>query len=140
MTSTPTFITSKAPQLKENEWGYWDLSFFSFVGRDTMDFLNKDCPEADATKLSSLQGTGKEKENRIRAFEKEIAENKKEWQSKQNLIHAARLVAMKGPVEFYKKLEKRFRDTSKQSLTFQMSIFGQMSCAAHEARIECAKS
>jgi hypothetical protein len=42
----------------------------------------------------------------------------------------------KGPSEFYKKLEKRFRDTSKQSLTFQMSIFGQMSCAAHESRIE----
>ena len=149
MTSTPTFITSKAPQLKENEWGYWDLSFFSFVGRDTMDFLNKDCPEADATKLSSLQGTGKE--NRLRAYEKEIEEKKKEWQSKQNLIHkylveacasddAARLVAMehktKGPAEFYMKLEKRFRDTSKQSLTFQMSIFGQMSCAAHESRIE----
>ena len=52
--------------------GYWDLSFFSFVGRDTMDFLNKDCPEADATKLSTLQGNGKE--NRLRAYEKEIEE------------------------------------------------------------------
>ena len=97
--------------------GYWDLSFFSFVGRDTMDFLNKDCPEADATKLSSLQGSGNE--NRLRAYEKEIEEKKKEWQSKQNLIHkylveacasddATRLVAMehktKGPAEFCKKL------------------------------------
>ena len=76
MNTTTTFITSKAPQLKENEWGYWDLSFFSFVGRDTMDFLNKDFPEADATKLSSLQGNGKK--NRLRAYEKEIEEKKKE--------------------------------------------------------------
>ncbi len=100
-----------------------------------MDFLNKDCPEGDETKLNSLQGA--EKENRLRAYEKEIAENKKEWKSKQNSIHkylveacasydAARLVAMEhkteGPAEFYKKLEKCFWDTSKQFLTFQMSI------------------
>ena len=149
MTTTTTYVTSKAPQLKENEWGYWDLIFFSFVGRDTMDFLNKEIPEIDQAKLDDLRATGKE--NRARTYEKEIEEKKKEWQSKQNLIHkylveacasddAARLVAMehktKGPAEFYKKLEKRFRDTSKQSLTFQMSIFGQMSCAAHESRIE----
>ncbi len=53
--------------------------------RDTMDFLNKDCPKANANKLSSLQEAGKE--NCLRAYEKEIKENKKEWQSKQNLIH-----------------------------------------------------
>jgi hypothetical protein len=103
MTSTTTYVTSKAPQLKENEWGYWDLSFFSFVGRDTMDFLNKEIPEIDQAKLDDLRATGKE--NRARTYEKEIEEKKKEWQSKQNLIHkylveacasddAARLVAM----------------------------------------------
>jgi uncharacterized membrane protein YgcG len=149
MTTTTTFVTPKAPQLKENEWGCWDLSFFSFVGRDTMDFLNVECPVIDQAKLDTLRAAGKE--NVIRTYEKEFETKKKEWQSKQNLIHkylveacasddAARLVAMehktKGPAEFYKKLEKRFRDTSKQSLTFQMSIFGQMSCAAHESRIE----
>ena len=78
-----------------------------------MDFLNKDSPEEDAIKLSIFQGAGKE--NCLRAYEKEIEEKKKEWQSKQNLIHkylveacasddAARLVAMehktKGPAEF----------------------------------------
>jgi hypothetical protein len=157
MSNSTTIITSKAPQLKENEWGYWDLSFSSFVGKDTMDFLDMPCPVIDEAKLASLRdrslslrGPGTDT-SRSRAYEKEVKDKEKEWKSKQNLIHkylveacasddAARLVAMehktKGPAEFYKKLEQRFRDTSKQSLTFQMSIFGQMSCAAHESRIE----
>ena len=49
MTTTTTYVTSKAPQLKENECGYWDLSFFSFVGRDTMDFLNEKILEIEQT-------------------------------------------------------------------------------------------
>ena len=60
MTTTTTYVTSKAPQLKENEWGYWDLSFFSFVGRDNMDFLNKEIPEIDQAKLDDLRASGKE--------------------------------------------------------------------------------
>jgi hypothetical protein len=118
MTTTTTFVTSEAPQLKENEWSYWDLSFFSFVGRDTMDFLNVECPVIDQAKLDTLRAAGKE--NVIRTYEKEFETKKKEWQSKQNLIHkylvetcasddGARLVAMehktKGPAEFYKKLK-----------------------------------
>ena len=56
MTTTTTYVTSKAPQLKENEWSYWDLSF---VGRVTMDFLNKEIPEIDQAKLDDLRASGK---------------------------------------------------------------------------------